>query len=166
MVQYVYTFGNGKTEGDASMKNTLGGKGANLCEMVKLGIPIPPGFVMSTDCCEYYSKHNGQYPPEVKSAVEDALALTEANVGRKFGDVNDPLLVSVRSGAAVSLPGMMDTVLNLGLTDQSVQALARKGGEIHFVWDSYRRFIAMFSNVVMQLNMEPFEHALEEAKVQ
>jgi len=163
MVKYVYTFGNGKTDGDASMKNTLGGKGANLCEMVKLNIPIPPGFVISTDCCQFFSQQ-GRYPDEVTAAVDAALATTEQSVGRKFGDINDPMLLSVRSGAAVSLPGMMDTVLNLGLNDASVKAAIARGGEVHFVWDSYRRFIAMFSNVVQQLNMEPFEHVLEGTK--
>jgi len=163
MVKYVYGFGTGKTDGDASMKNTLGGKGANLCEMVKLGIPIPPGFVISTECCQFVSQQ-GKYPDEVTASVDAAIAQIEKDVGRKFGDLNDPLLLSVRSGAAVSLPGMMDTVLNLGLTDKTVSSIVSKGGDVHFVWDSYRRFIAMFSNVVQQLDMEPFEHVLEETK--
>jgi len=164
MVKYVYSFGNNQTDGDASMKNELGGKGANLCEMVKLGIPIPPGFVIGTECCAAVSA-TGKYPDEVKTAVDAAILVTEKSVGRKFGDKNDPLLLSVRSGAAVSLPGMMDTVLNLGLNDETVKTQVAKGGDVHFVWDSYRRFIAMFSNVVQQLDMHPFEHVLEQTKV-
>jgi len=163
MTKYVVSFGDGEADGDASMTNLLGGKGANLCEMVKLNLPIPPGFIISTQCCQYFSQQ-GKYPDEVRAAVDDAIKLMERRVGRKFGDPVNPLLLSIRSGAAVSLPGMMDTVLNLGLTDASVKAQVAKGGDVHFVWDSYRRFIAMYSNVVKQLDMHPFEHELDQAK--
>eukprot|EP01062_Namystynia_karyoxenos_P018626 TRINITY_DN1694_c0_g1_i2.p1 TRINITY_DN1694_c0_g1~~TRINITY_DN1694_c0_g1_i2.p1 ORF type:complete len:917 (+),score=426.08 TRINITY_DN1694_c0_g1_i2:100-2850(+) len=161
---YVYPFVDGHSPGNAKMKFTLGGKGANLCEMMNMGLPVPPGFTITTDCCEYYSKHEGTYPAEVHSQVEAALAQVERSMGQRWGDQEKPLLLSVRSGAAISMPGMMDTVLNLGLTDVTTVAFAAASGQEAFVWDSYRRFIAMYSNVVGQCDMEPFEHELWETK--
>eukprot|EP01063_Lacrimia_lanifica_P015661 TRINITY_DN2234_c2_g1_i1.p1 TRINITY_DN2234_c2_g1~~TRINITY_DN2234_c2_g1_i1.p1 ORF type:complete len:917 (+),score=420.73 TRINITY_DN2234_c2_g1_i1:62-2812(+) len=166
MARYVYPFVNGKSDGFASneMKHLLGGKGANLCEMTRLGLPVPPGFVITTETCEFYSKHSGVYPQEVTEQVQTAITLIEENMGRKFGSNSAPLLFSVRSGAAVSMPGMMDTVLNLGLNDTTVPAFAAACNNEPFVWDSYRRFLAMYSNVVFACDMEPFEHELWELK--
>lgn len=158
--KFVYPFANGKSEGQSSMKYLLGGKGANLCEMTNLGLPVPPGFTITTECCEYYEKSGGKYPEEVTAQVEEAMRIVEQSMGQKWGDPKKPLLLSVRSGAAASMPGMMDTVLNLGLTDSTVRAFAAATGQDAFVWDSYRRFIAMYSNVVGQCDMEPFEHEL------
>ena len=123
--KYVYFFGGGSADGNAQMKALLGGKGANLAEMANLGLPVPPGFTITTDICTYYYEHNGEYPPELKGQVEEALHRLEEIMGRKFGDPENPLLVSVRSGAASSMPGMMDTVLNLGLNDHTVQGLVK-----------------------------------------
>ncbi|MCD6549528.1 pyruvate, phosphate dikinase [Candidatus Micrarchaeota archaeon] len=158
--KYVYSF----EEGDISMKELLGGKGAGLAEMTKIGIPVPPGFTIVTEVCDYYYKHGNTYPPELKEQVETKLHELEDKIGKKFGDDSDPLLVSVRSGAAVSMPGMMDTILNLGLNDRSVEGLAKKTGNPRFAWDAYRRFIQMFGNVVMGIEHSKFEHVLEEAK--
>lgn len=158
--KFVYPFVNGKSDGDSSMKFLLGGKGANLCEMTKLGLPVPPGFVITTECCEYYEKSGGKYPEEVTAQVEASIQQLEQAMGQRWGDERKPLLLSVRSGAAVSMPGMMDTVLNLGLNDSTTRAFAAATGQEAFVWDSYRRFIAMYSNVVGQCDMEPFEHEL------
>eukprot|EP01060_Flectonema_neradi_P007989 TRINITY_DN1569_c2_g1_i1.p1 TRINITY_DN1569_c2_g1~~TRINITY_DN1569_c2_g1_i1.p1 ORF type:complete len:934 (+),score=244.88 TRINITY_DN1569_c2_g1_i1:58-2802(+) len=163
-MRYVYFFGNGKSDGRSSMKQLLGGKGANLCEMVSLGLPVPPGFVISTETCDFYNKNAGQYPEEVKDQVAQAIAQVEGAMKQKFGSQSKPLLLSIRSGAAVSMPGMMDTVLNLGLNDQTVQSFSKETGNPAFVWDSYRRFIAMYSNVVGSCDMEPFEHVLWETK--
>ncbi len=149
--KYVYFYGFGKkhTEGDASMKPILGGKGANLAEMANANLPVPPGFIISTEACAYYSRHNSQYPPGMLDQVKTQLSKLEKLMGKKLGDPNDPLLVSVRSGAAVSMPGMMDTVLNLGLTDKSVLGFIKKTGNERAGWDCYRRFIDMFGDVVM-----------------
>ena len=162
--QYVYGFGGGKSEGHASMKQLLGGKGANLCEMTRLGLPVPPGFVITTETCDVFNKNGGVYPAEVREQVTASIANVEAQMGLKFGTKSRPLLFSVRSGAAVSMPGMMDTVLNLGLNDETVPAFAREIGNEKFVWDSYRRFLAMYANVVGGCDMEPFEHELWETK--
>eukprot|EP01061_Rhynchopus_euleeides_P041643 TRINITY_DN72845_c0_g1_i1.p1 TRINITY_DN72845_c0_g1~~TRINITY_DN72845_c0_g1_i1.p1 ORF type:complete len:914 (+),score=476.79 TRINITY_DN72845_c0_g1_i1:136-2877(+) len=164
MSKYVYSFGGGKSDGDSKMKQLLGGKGANLCEMTRLGLPVPPGFVISTETCEFYNKNAGVYPAEVTNQVNDSIAEVEQLMGMKFGANTRPLLFSVRSGAAVSMPGMMDTVLNLGLNDHSVVAFAKETRNEKFVWDSYRRFLAMYSNVVGGCDMEPFEHELWETK--
>ena len=158
--QYVYSFEDGKGMG----KDILGGKGANLAEMVSLGLPIPSGFTITTETCDIYYKNNKTYPVEVNEQVEKELQALEKKMGKKLGDANDPLLVSVRSGAAASLPGMMDTVLNLGLNDESVVGLATKTGNERFAWDSYRRFIQMFADVVMEVPHHDFEHALQSIK--
>src|SRR5882762_1739006 len=161
MAKWVYSFGDGKAEGRADMRNLLGGKGANLAEMSSLGLPVPPGFTITTDVCTWYYANNNTYPPELKDEVEKALASVEQVVGLKFGDANNPLLVSVRSGARASMPGMMDTVLNLGLNDRTVLGLGQSSGDERFAWDSYRRFIQMYSNVVLDVGHHYFEEALE-----
>eukprot|EP01037_Dinobryon_pediforme_P035480 gene35479-41887_t len=151
MTKWVYTFGDGKAEGEASMRNLLGGKGANLAEMSNLGLPVPPGFTITTEVCTYFYDHGHQYPTELVSDVDAALAHVGTLTGRTFGDKANPLLVSVRSGARASMPGMMDTVLNLVLNDETVLALAKSSGDERFAYDSYRRFIQMYSNVVLDV---------------
>ncbi len=163
MSKFVYLFGGGSAEGNAKMKDLLGGKGANLAEMASLGIPVPPGFTISTEVCTYYYK-NKSYPEGLKEQVLDALKKVEEMVNKKFGDPENPLLVSVRSGARVSMPGMMDTVLNLGINDKTVEGLAKLTNNQRFAWDSYRRFIQMFGNVVMGIDSSKFEHILSELK--
>ena len=160
MTTYVYYFGDGHAAGNAKMKEILGGKGAGLAEMTNIGVPVPPGFTISTEVCTYFYAHDKSYPPELGKAVADNLAKVEASVGRKFGDRNKPLLVSVRSGARASMPGMMDTILNLGLNDETVQGLASSSGDERFALDSYRRFIQMYSDVVLEIDREHFEHEL------
>ena len=168
--KYVYTFGGGKTDGAADMKALLGGKGANLCEMVKLGIPVPPGFTITTEVCTYYYQHGDTYPEGLKKDVEAALRGVEQVMEAKFGDAENPLLVSVRSGARASMPGMMDTVLNLGLNDTTVQGLIKRTGNPRFAYDSYRRFVAMYGDVVLGLKPQskfeedPFEVILHAKK--
>jgi len=158
MQKYVYYFGDGHAEGNAGMKNVLGGKGAGLAEMTNIGVPVPPGFTISTDVCTYFYAHDKNYPPELKDAVAENLARVEQSVGKKFGDPDKPLLVSVRSGARASMPGMMDTILNLGLNDETIQGLAKH--DERFALDSYRRFIQMYSDVVLEVDKEHFEHEL------
>ncbi|MFP4510158.1 MAG: pyruvate, phosphate dikinase [Spirochaetota bacterium] len=163
--QHVYFFGGKKdTEGSAEMKELLGGKGANLAEMSKIGVPVPPGFTISTEVCRQFYENNRQYPKGLKEQVEAAVERLEKKMGKKLGDPNDPLLVSVRSGAAVSMPGMMDTVLNLGMNDNAVTGLASASGNERFAWDAYRRFINMFGNVVKGIDHEHFEEAMDEVK--
>ena len=168
--KYVYFYGFGKknTEGDRSMKEVLGGKGANLAEMANANLPVPPGFTVTTEACGYYADNNSKFPPGMTAQVDKELGKLEKKMGKKLGDPKDPLLVSVRSGAAVSMPGMMDTVLNLGLTDESVHGFIEKTGNARAAWDSYRRFIDMFGSVVMGptsgLEHEDFEHELEKMK--
>jgi pyruvate,orthophosphate dikinase len=145
--KYVYFFGGGKADGNKDMKNLLGGKGANLHEMTNIGIPVPPGFTITTEACVYYFK-NGSFPPGLEEEVKENLKKLENLTGKTFGSIDNPLLVSVRSGARASMPGMMDTILNLGLNDQSVQGLAKRTNDERFAYDSYRRFIQMFSDVV------------------
>ncbi|MBO6289173.1 MAG: pyruvate, phosphate dikinase [Alphaproteobacteria bacterium] len=164
MSKWVYTFGNGKAEGDANMRNLLGGKGANLAEMNKVGLPVPPGFTVTTEVCTYYYANNNTYPSDLKDQVKAAVAGVEAIMGKKFGDSSNPLLFSVRSGARISMPGMMDTVLNLGLNDESVKGLAKTSGNERFAYDSYRRFIQMFSDVVLGADLDEYEGALEAMK--
>ncbi len=164
MAKYVYNFGAGKAEGSAKMKDLLGGKGANLAEMSSIGIPVPPGFTITTEVCTGYYENNKTYPVGVEAQVDTALADTEKILGKRFGDAKDPLLFSVRSGARVSMPGMMDTVLNLGLNDETVRGLIAASGNPRLGWDSYRRFIEMFADVVRGVNRNFFEHALQEAK--
>ncbi|MCK4882036.1 MAG: pyruvate, phosphate dikinase, partial [Candidatus Omnitrophica bacterium] len=139
--KYVYFFGGGKAEGKASMKEELGGKGANLAEMSAIGVPVPPGFTISTNVCDFYYSHGKKNPPTLDKEIDANIKKLEKSLGTKFGDKNNPLLVSVRSGAAVSMPGMMDTVLNLGINDDVVAGLAKKTGNERMAWDSYRRFI-------------------------
>ncbi|SFL77892.1 pyruvate, phosphate dikinase [Methylorubrum salsuginis] len=164
MTKWVYSFGDGKAEGEASMRNLLGGKGANLAEMSNLGLPVPPGFTITTEVCTYYYQHGETYPAELADEVKAALEKVGALTGRRFGDADKPLLVSVRSGARASMPGMMDTVLNLGLNDQTVEALAKDADDERFAYDSYRRFITMYSNVVLGVEHHAFEEALEHYK--
>jgi len=162
--KWVYFFGNGKTDGQAGNRILVGGKGANLAEMVELGIPVPAGFTITTEACIEFYNRNQQWPEGLDDQVLENLAKVEAAMGAKFGDANNPLLVSVRSGARVSMPGMMDTVLNLGLNDETVQGLAAKSGKPRFAWDSYRRFIQMYGDVVMGIEHDKFEEALQAAK--
>jgi len=164
MTQYVYRFGGGVSDGGKGDKNLLGGKGANLAEMASIGLPVPPGFTISTDFCAVYYDEGGQFPQGLRDEVATGLAHIEGVTGKKFGDPADPLLVSVRSGARASMPGMMDTVLNLGLNDETVEGLAAKSEDARFAWDSYRRFIQMYADVVLELDHGAFEEALEIAK--
>ena len=164
MTQWVYTFGDGKAEGKSEMRDLLGGKGANLAEMANLGLPVPPGFTVTTEVCTAFYANGRKYPDELAAQVDAALAHIEAIAGRKFGDTTDPLLVSVRSGARASMPGLMDTVLNLGLNDHTVEALAKSAEDDRFARDSYRRFIQMYSNVVLDIEHHNFEEILDEYK--
>ena len=162
--RYVYRFGGGVSDGGKGDKNLLGGKGANLAEMASIGLPVPPGFTISTAMCTRYYEEGERFPDSLKAEVADGIAHIERVTGKRFGDAADPLLVSVRSGARVSMPGMMDTVLNLGLNDETVEGLARASGDARFAWDSYRRFIQMYADVVLELDHGAFEEALEIAK--
>ena len=168
--KYVFSFGPGGTDGHAGMKELLGGKGANLAEMTKIGLPVPAGFTIGTNVCTYYYAHDKSYPAELRDAVAAALAKVEKEMGAKFGDTTNPLLVSCRSGARDSMPGMMDTVLNIGLNDQTVEALAKQSGNRRFAWDSYRRFVQMYGDVVLDMKPkdkkehDPFEELLEKKK--
>jgi pyruvate,orthophosphate dikinase len=162
--RWVYSFGGGSADGDASMKNLLGGKGANLAEMSALGLPVPPGFTVTTEACVHYFKEGQAYPAGLEAQVEERLKIVEQLTGKAFGDAANPLLVSVRSGARASMPGMMDTVLNLGLNDQTVEGLAKLSGDRRFAFDSYRRFIQMYSNVVLGLEHHAFEEILDDHK--
>src|SRR3954466_9421985 len=166
MAKWVYRFGDGTAEGRADMKNLLGGKGAGLAEMSNLGLPVPPGFTITTEVCTYFYAHEKSYPTELRDQVGDGLAALERSLGARFGDANNPLLVSVRSGARVSMPGMMDTVLNLGLNDQAVLGLARKSGDERFAYDSYRRFIQMYGQVVLGIDHHHFEELIENHKLE
>ena len=162
--KWVYAFGGGKAAGRASMRDLLGGKGAGLAEMAQLGLPVPPGFTISTEVCTYFYQHGKTYPKDLSHHVDAALAEIGRLTGKKFGDPANPLLVSVRSGARTSMPGMMDTVLNLGLNDVTVKALAEKSGDRRFAQDSYRRFITMYSDVVLGIDHHHFEEILDEHK--
>ena len=167
--KYVYHFGK-KTDGNAKMKALLGGKGANLAEMTRIGLPVPPGYTITTEVCTYYNNHKKSYPKALQKQMEGGIALMEKQLGKKFGDKKNPLLLSVRSGARESMPGMMDTILNLGLNDETVEALAKSSGNARFAWDSYRRFIQMYGDVVMGVQKlptedeEPFEIIIEQVK--
>src|SRR5674476_209473 len=171
MTKYLDTFGNGAAEGKADMKNLLGGKGANLAEMNLIGVPVPPGFTITTDVCtEYYALGKDQVVELLKHEVEKSIEGLEKLMNSKFGDIENPLLVSVRSGARASMPGMMDTILNLGLNDAVVEGLARKTGNGRFAWDSYRRFVQMYGDVVLGMkpenknDIDPFEDIIEHIK--
>jgi len=169
MDKLVYLFGGEKTDGSAKMKDLLGGKGANLAEMARLGIPVPPGFTITTEVCRYYIEHDGKYPPELEEQVKEGIKHLEEATGRKFGDPENPLLVSVRSGAPVSMPGMMDTILNLGLNDKSVEGLAKRTTP-RFAYDAYRRLLSMYGSVVLGVKdqsgsgVDPFDAAMEQLK--
>ena len=169
-LKYVYYFGDGHADGTGKMKPLLGGKGANLAEMTRIDLPVPPGFTITTEVCSYFYAHDRSYPPQLKAEVEAALAKVEKSVGKKLGDKNDPLLLSVRSGARDSMPGMMDTILNLGMNDEVVEIVARKTKNPRFAWDSYRRFLQMYGDVVMGVQKragedhDPFEAAIEHLK--
>ena len=155
--QWVYSFGGEKNEGDSSMRNLLGGKGCNLAEMASLDLPVPPGFTITTEVCTHYYDNDHSYPDELKAQVEEALESVERSIGAKFGDAENPLLVSVRSGARVSMPGMMDTVLNLGLNDETVQGLAKQSGDDRFAWDSIAalfRCMAMWCSAWIITNLK------------
>ena len=162
--RWVYAFGGGRADGDASMKNLLGGKGANLAEMSSLGLPVPQGFTITTEACVHYYQNGTSFPDGLTEEVASALAEVERQTGKRFGDAGNPLLVSVRSGARASMPGMMDTVLNLGLNDETVEGLARLSGDRRFAFDSYRRFIQMYSDVVLGLDHHTFEEILDDHK--
>src|ERR1700758_4441763 len=168
--KYFYYLGDGRADGSGKMKPLLGGKGANLAEMTRIGLPVPPGFTITTEVCSYFYAHNRSYPAQLKAEVEAALAKVEKSVGKKLGDKDKPLLVSVRSGARDSMPGMMDTILNLGMNDEVVEIVAKKTKNPRFAWDSYRRFLQMYGDVVMGVQKrpgedhEPFETVIEEVK--
>ena len=170
-IKRVYTFGNGKAEGRADMRNELGGKGANLAEMNLIGVPVPPGFTITTDVCnEYYKVGKDQVVALLKEDVEKSLHQTEQLMNSKFGDVANPLLLSVRSGARASMPGMMDTILNLGLNDEVVEGLSKKTGNPRFAYDAYRRFVQMYGDVVLGMkpvnkdDVDPFEAIIDDVK--
>ena len=162
--KYVYFFGGGESEGNATMRTLLGGKGANLAEMSNLGIPVPPGFTISTEVCKLYYENDKRYPTGLDRQIDENLVKLENALGAKFGDTENPLLLSVRSGAAVSMPGMMDTILNLGLNDDAIKGLIARSGNERFAYDAYRRFVQMFGNVVLGVDHDEFEHLLEEKK--
>ena len=162
--RWVYAFGGGRADGAASMKDLLGGKGANLAEMSALGLPVPPGFTITTEVCTAFYENGRTFPADLAAEVDAALQHVGGSVGAKFGDLETPLLVSVRSGARASMPGMMDTILNLGLNDRTVEALAKRSGDKRFAYDSYRRFITMYSNVVLDVDHGVFEDILENHK--
>src|SRR5450432_319134 len=165
MTKWVYSFGADNNEGRADMRNLLGGKGANLAEMSSIGLPVPPGFTITADVCTAFYDNGKNYPDDLKAQVDAALKAIAKAVGLNFGDQAHPLLVSVRSGARVSMPGMMDTVLNLGLNDITVEGLARQARDERFAWDSYRRFIQMYGSVVMGVDHHQFEEVIEFAKL-
>src|ERR1051325_1867363 len=169
--KYVYQFGNKKADGDGSMKALLGGKGANLAEMTRIGLPVPPGFTITTDVCTYFYANKRSYPKELQLQIEKAIANMQSIMGTRFGDIHaTPLLVAVRSGARDSMPGMMDTILNLGLNDETVLALVKATNNERFAWDCYRRFIQMYGDVVMGVQKragedhEPFETVIHSLK--
>src|SRR5215469_5094146 len=165
MTKWVYRFGDGVAEGRADMRNLLGGKGAGLAEMSNLGLPVPPGFTITTEVCTHFYANAKTYPKDLNEQVEVALKSLEARIGARLGDAENPLLVSVRSGARASMPGMMDTVLNLGLNDATAEGLARRSGDRRFAYDSYRRFIQMYGQVVLGVDHHHFEELLESHKL-
>src|ERR1700756_1520821 len=162
--KWVYSFGGGKAEGKPNMRNLLGGKGAGLAEMANLGLPVPPGFTITAEVCTYFYANRKSYPSDLETQVNAALERLGKIVGKRFGDAENPLLVSVRSGARASMPGMMDTVLNLGLNDATVEAVAQQSGDRRFAYDSYRRFITMYSDVVLGVEHHLFEEILDDHK--
>src|SRR6202046_5781577 len=163
-MKHVYFFGAEKAEGNGEMKDLLGGKGAGLAEMTRIGLPVPPGFTITTETCDYYFKHDREYPKDLKAEVEKNLQRLEKLTKKKLGDAKNPLLVSVRSGSAKSMPGMMETILNLGLNEKSVEALAKSTQNERFAYDAYRRFVQMYSSGVVGLPKEDLEHRLHAMK--
>jgi len=164
MNRNVYSFGGGKADGDGSMKDVLGGKGAGLAEMSRAGLPVPPGFTIATNVCNAYFENGRQIPENVHHEIDKALEKLEQEMGQKLGDAENPLLLSVRSGAKFSMPGMMNTILNLGLNDETTEGLARKSGNPRFAYDCYRRFIQMFGEVALSIDMEKFDHIFDARK--
>src|SRR5690348_12709104 len=164
MKKHVYSFGNGTADGDGKMKDTLGGKGAGLAEMSRANLPVPPGFTISTEVCNIYFENKNAVPNEINQQMLEALRTLEQRMGQRLGDVQNPLLVSVRSGAKFSMPGMLDTILNLGLNDQTVKALEKKSNNPRFAYDCYRRFIQMYGNVVLDIDKGEFEHIFDGQK--
>src|SRR5471030_1972369 len=164
MTTYVFSFGNGTADGDGKMKDTLGGKGAGLAEMCRAKLPVPPGFTVSTQVCNLYFHNKNAVPAEIHQQMLDALKLLEQRMGQKLGDVENPLLVSVRSGAKFSMPGMMDTILNLGLNDETVKSVAARTNNPRFAYDCYRRFIQMYGNVVLDVDKKAFDKIFESQK--
>src|SRR5215471_11623859 len=164
MSKYVYMFGGGTADGDGTMKDTLGGKGSGLAEMSRAGVPVPPGFTIITDVCNIFFDNDKKVPAEVDQQIWEALEKLEGLAGKKLGDAADPLLLSVRSGAKFSMPGMMNTILNLGLNDGTVEGLAAKTGNPRFAYDCYRRFIQMFGEVALDIDMKKFDHIFDERK--
>ena len=164
MKKHVYQFGPGGADGDGTMKDTLGGKGAGLAEMCRANLPVPPGFTISTQVCNIYFENNNQVPAEIHKEMLQALEKLQKQMGQKLGDTDNPLLVSVRSGAKFSMPGMMDTILNLGLNDKSVEALVKKSNNPRFAYDCYRRFIQMFGNVVLEIEKHDFDAVFDGRK--
>jgi pyruvate,orthophosphate dikinase len=165
-VKYVYFFGNGKADGDRTMKDTLGGKGAGLAEMTRAGLPVPPGLTISTDACNLYYELGGKLTSAIESEIEENVKKLEKAAGAALGSATNPLLVSVRSGAKFSMPGMMDTILNLGLNDTTVEGLKKRTSNGRFAFDSYRRFIQMYGSVVLEIPKHAFEHEFEAVKKQ
>ena len=163
-VKYVYSFGGGKADGDGKLKDLLGGKGSGLAEMSSSGVPVPPGFTITTDMCRYYYANGKKLPKDFEASMKEAMTKLEKTAGKKFGDPVSPLLVSVRSGAKFSMPGMMDTILNLGMNDVAVEAISKGTGNPRFAWDAYRRFIMMFGDVVFEVPKEKCEHELQAIK--
>ncbi len=164
MKKYVYSFGGGTADGDGKMRDVLGGKGAGLAEMSKAGVPVPPGFTISTEVCNLFFENGNKVPQEVDDQIHKALAKLEKEIGKKLGGVDDPLLLSVRSGAKFSMPGMMNTILNLGLNDETTEGLAKKTGNPRFAYDCYRRFIQMFGEVALHIDMAKFDHIFDTRK--
>ena len=162
--KYVYYFGDGDAEGDETMRAELGGKGANLAEMTNIGLPVPQGFTITTEACTQYYDDGREINDQIKAEVTEYIAKLEKITGKKFGDKENPLLVSVRSGARASMPGMMDTILNLGLNEDVVEVLATKSGNERWAWDCYRRFIQMYSDVVMEVGKKYFEQLIDKMK--
>ncbi len=162
--KYVYFFSKQLSEGNKEMKNLLGGKGSGLAEMASIGLPVPAGFTISTEVCDLFYKNDRHYPAGLEKEVDDHMKKLEKTVGKKFGDADDPLLVSVRSGAPISMPGMMETILNLGLNDRSVAGLAKKTGNRRFALDAYRRFIMMYGSTAKGIDREEFNHAFDMIK--
>src|ERR1017187_7418837 len=163
-MRYIYFFGAGKAEGDGTWRDLLGGKGAGLAEMTRIGLPVPAGFTISTEACDYYYKNGKKFPSELKKQLVENVEKLEKVTRKKLGDPTSPLLVSVRSGSARSMPGMMETILNLGLNDRSVQGLAGSTNNERFAYDAYRRFVQMYSTVVMEMPKEDLEHRLRAMK--